>query len=115
MRVHPLNLLIALMVAGLLTFGLASAGANTYQGTLVVGSFLMLGSTLGTALGLESLNRRIGVNLRVLASLFFGLGLVLQLVFCFGRFSQTSYVVVNGIAFLVFILASSAVLDARQA
>ena len=115
MRVHPLNLLIALMVAGLLTFGMASADANTIKGTLAVGSFLVLGSTLGAALGLECLNQRVGVNLRVLSSLFFGVGLVLQLVFCFGQFSQTSYVVVNGIVFLAFVLAGSSVTGARQA
>jgi membrane protease YdiL (CAAX protease family) len=114
MRVHPLNLLIALMVAGLLTFGLASADANTIKGTLAVGSFLLLGSTLGTALGMECFNQRAGVNLRVVSSLFFAIGLLLQLVFCFGQFSQTSYVVVNGIVFLGFVLAGSSVASAPQ-
>jgi hypothetical protein len=110
-----LNLLIALMAAGLLTFGLASADANTLKGTLAVGSLLVLGSTLGTAIGLECADRRIGVNLRVVASLFFAVGLLLQLAFCFGQFSQTSYVIVNGIVFLAFILAASSVAGARQA
>ena len=114
MRIHPLNLLIALMAAGLLTFGLASADVNTIKGTLAVGSFLMLGSTLGTAMGLECLNPRTGVNLRVISGIFFVLGLVLQLVFCFSQFSQTSYVVVNGIVFLGFVLATSSVYGARQ-
>jgi hypothetical protein len=95
MRVHPLNLLIALMVAGLLSFGLASADANAIKGTLAVGSFLLLGSTLGTALGMECFNQRAGV-------------------FCFGQFSQTSYVVVNGIFFLGFVLAGSSVASAPQ-
>jgi hypothetical protein len=115
MRVHPLNLLIALMAAGLLTFGLASADANTIKGTLAVGSFLVLGSTLGAALGLECLDRRVGVNLRVLSGIFFGISLLLQLVFCFGGFSQTSYVIVNGIVFLGFVLAGSSLVGARQA
>jgi hypothetical protein len=74
----------------------------------------VLGSTLGTALGLESFRPRTGVNLRVVASLFFVVGLVLQLVFCFGQFSQTSYVVVNGIVFLGFVLAGSSVASAPQ-
>lgn len=114
MRIHPLNLLIALLAAGLVTFGLASSDANTIKGTLAIGSFLMLGSTLGTAMGLECANPRTGVNLRVVAGLFFAVGLVLQLVFCFAQFSQTSYVVVNGIVFLGFVLASSSVYGARQ-
>jgi membrane protease YdiL (CAAX protease family) len=114
MRVHPLNLLIALMVAGLLSFGLASADANAIKGTLAVGSFLLLGSTLGTALGMECFNQRAGVNLRVVSSIFFAIGLLLQLVFCFGQFSQTSYVVVNGIVFLGFVLAGSSVASAPQ-
>jgi len=114
MRIHPLNLLIALLAAGLLTFGLASSDANSIKGTLAIGSFLILGSTLGTALGLEFANPRAGVNLRVVSGLFFTVGLVLQLVFCFAGFSQTSYVVVNGIVFLGFLLASSSVAGARQ-
>jgi hypothetical protein len=35
-------------------------------------------------------------------------------VFCFGHFSQTSYVVANGIVFLVFVLSSNSVYSARQ-
>jgi hypothetical protein len=114
MRVHPVNILIALMVAGLLTFGMTSADANTIGGMLAVGSFLVLGSTLGAALGLEFENRRTAVNLKVVASVFFAIGLAMQLVFCFGHFSQTSYVVANGIVFLVFVLSSNSVYSARQ-
>ena len=114
MRIHPLNLLIALLAAGLVTFGLASSDANNIPGTLAIGSFLILGSTLGAAMGLECANPRTGVNLRVVSGLFFTVGLVLQLVFCFAQLSQTSYVVVNGIVFLGFVLASSSVYGARQ-
>jgi hypothetical protein len=114
MRIHPLNLLIALLVSGLLTFGLATAEANTIKGTLAVGSFLMLATTLGTALGVQLDSQRVGVSLRVLSSAYFLAGLVLQLVFCFGQFSQVSYVVTNGVAFLSFLLFANMVYGARH-
>ncbi|TFW28523.1 hypothetical protein [Massilia horti] len=114
MRVHALNLLIALLVSGLITFGLVSADANTIKGTMAVGSFLFLGCTLGTALGCQVEQPRTAVNLKVLSGTFFVVGLAIQLVFSFGMFSQTSYVITDGVVFLTFILTANAVFGAKQ-
>ena len=114
MRIHPVNFLIALLVSGLLTYGLASVDANTLKGTTSVGGFLFLACTLVAAIGLEFARERTGVNVRVIASLAFVVALALQLVFSFGVFSQASYVIVNGIAFCSFVLVANAIYAAGQ-
>jgi hypothetical protein len=114
MRVHALNLLIALIVSGLLTFGLVSVDANTVKGAMAVGSFVFLGSTLGTGLGLQLEQARTGVNLKVLSGLYFAIGLAIQLVFCFGWFSLTSYVITTGLVFVTFVFSANAIYTAKQ-
>jgi hypothetical protein len=114
MRAHPLNLLIAVLASALLTYAMTTVDANTIKGSFAVGSFILLSSTLGTMIGLEFRNGRTAVNLKVLAGVYFVVGLALQVVFCLGQFSQTSYVVVNGVAFLSFVLFANAVYSARH-
>lgn len=114
MRVHPLNLLIAVLASALLTYAMTSMDANTIKGSFAVGSFILLSSTLGTTIGLEFHNNRTAVNFKVLAGTYFVLSLVLQIVFCFGLFSQTSYIVTNGVAFLSFVLFANALYSARH-
>lgn len=114
MRAHPLNLLIAVLISALLTYAMTNVDANTIKGSFAVGSFILLSSTLGTVIGLEFYNGRTAVNFKVLAGTYFVLGLALQIVFCFGLFSQTSYIVTNGVAFLSFVLFANALYSIRH-
>ena len=114
MRAHPVNLLVAVLVSALLTYGMANVDANAIQATLAVGSFIFLSCTLGTAIGLEFDQSRTAVNLKTLAGVYFAIGLAVQLVFSFCGFSQTSYVVTNGVAFLTFVLFANTIYRAQQ-
>lgn len=114
MRIHSVNLLIAILVSGLLAYGLTIIDANTLRGTLAVGSFLFFASTLGMAIGVTFDQPRTGVNARVLASSYFVLALGVQLVFAFGWFSQAAYIIATGLLFLSFVLFANTICSANQ-
>jgi hypothetical protein len=114
MSIHPVNLLIAVLISALLSYGLASMESNSLAGTVAIGSLIFLSVTLGTAIGFSAASPRTTVNVRALAGATFVLGLAVQLVFAFGWFSQTVYVVTTGTLFLIFILAANALHDVRH-
>ncbi|WP_024972609.1 hypothetical protein [Ralstonia pickettii] len=114
MRIHPVNLLIAIVIGALLTYGITSIDANTMKLVTGVGSFIFLAATLGTAFGVTFENGRSGVNIRVLSTLFFVVAVVLNIVFATMGFSQTSYVIASGILFLVFVLVANAIYSSQQ-
>ncbi|MRW91489.1 hypothetical protein GJ699_15965 [Duganella sp. FT80W] len=114
MRIHAVNLLIALLIAGLLTFGLVSIDSNAMKGTIGVGAFAFLASTLALAIGVSFEGGRVGVNVRMLSLLFFAGDLVLNLIFAYAAFAQSTYVVCCGILFLLYVLLAQALYTARQ-
>lgn len=114
MRVHPVNLLIATVIGALLTYGITSIDANAMKGTTAIGGFIFLAATLGTAIGVTFENGRAGVNLRVLSIVFFVAAFSLNMVFAMFSLSQTSYIIVSGICFLLFVLIANAVYSSRQ-
>ena len=61
----------------------------------------------------DGVTRRL-VNLRMVGSLFFVIGLVINGIFSFASDSGTAYVVINGVAFLIYVLVANNVYTARQ-
>jgi hypothetical protein len=114
MKVHPVNLLVALVISGLLTYGIVSVNGLPYPGLIGVGAFVTLASTLVTAIGLQFENPRAGVNVRLVSLLFFAGLLLFHAAAAFLTPSQTVYVIVTGIAFMVYVLIANAVHSARQ-
>jgi len=113
-RIHPVNILVAIVVGALLTYGITAFDANTMKLTIGVGSFVFMASTLGAAFGVTFENGRSGVNIRVVGTLFFVMAVALNLAFATLGLSQTSYIVTSGILFLVFVLVANAIYSARQ-
>jgi len=114
MKTNDVFFVIAVAISGLLTFGLWSIEGNTLKNLMTVGAFIFMSSTLGLLLGVSFSSARTGVNIRVVSGLFFIIGIVINLVFAFGTFSQTSYVITNGVAFLIFILIARSIYMADQ-
>ena len=114
MKAHPVNLLIAIAVSGLLTYGIFSLDSNVLKGAIGVGSFIFLASTLSTAIGLSFANARVGVNAKLVATIFFFVALILNLLFAFNTFSQTSYIITSGVTFLLYVLVANSICGAKQ-
>jgi hypothetical protein len=114
MRIHPVNFLVAMVVSALLAIGISSIHANAMKAAIGTGSFVFFASTLATAFGFTYEFVRTGVNLKIVAFIFFLIALLLNLVFALTSFPTTSYVVTCGIAFFVFVPIASAIYGTKQ-
>lgn len=114
MRIHALNIVIAVGISALLAYGLWQLGAGAIRGTVAVGGFAFLASTLTCAIALRYADARVGVSVRAVGWIFFVVALGLNLGFALAGASQPIYLITCGIAFLVFLLAANGVFSAAQ-
>ena len=114
MKVHPVNLLIALAVSALLTYGIISIDSNVLKGAIGLGTFIFLASTLSLAIGTSFKNPRVGVNVKLVSVIFFIVALCLNLVFAFNSFTQTSYIITAAVIFLLYVLVANSIYGTRQ-
>ncbi len=113
MKINPINFLIGVLLSALLAYALWSLDGQL-KNYVAVGSFAFFTGTLGLALGGSHEHARRGVNLKVLAGLFFVLGLAINGTFAVLSISGTTYIVVSGIVFLIFIFVINGLLGSRQ-
>ena len=71
---------------------------------LSAGSFVFLAATLVMTIGTSFEFPRTTTNVKVVSGIFFAVALISNLIFTFIKFSVPSYVIINGILLLVFIL-----------
>jgi len=109
MRVHPVNLLAAFVMSALITYGICIMDSNVIKVVMGIGSFVFLASTLGVSIGITFTSARIGVNVKVVAIGFFIIALILNLLCAYFTFSQASYVITTGIAFLLYVVVANAI------
>jgi len=114
MKVHAVNLLIAIAVSALLTYGVISVDANVLKGAIGLGPFIFLASTLSMAIGVSFENPRVSVNVKLVSAIFFVVALCLNLVFAFISFSQTSYIITSGVIFFLYVLVANSIYGAKQ-
>jgi hypothetical protein len=114
MKVHIVNLLIAIVVSALLTYGVLSVDSNSLKGATGFGSFISFAITLALAIGVSFENPRVGVNVKLVSTIFFVVSLCINLLFAFVAFSQTSYVIAVGLMFSLFVLIANSIYGARQ-
>ena len=114
MRIHAVNLLVAVVVSALLTYGISSLDSNSMKGVIGIGSFTFLVVTLVMSIGVIFENSRTGVNLKIVSIIFFVGSLFLNLIFAFIPFSQTSYIITCGIIFLMYVLIANGIYGAKQ-
>ena len=113
MKVHPVNLLAAFVISALLTYGISLMDSNVIKVAMSIGSFIFFVSTLGFAMGITFISVRTGVNVKVVAMVFFIIALILNLVWAFFAFSQATYVITVGIVFLLYVVFANAIYRAQ--
>lgn len=114
MKIHAVNLLIAIAISALLTFGFISIDANILKGAIGLGSFIFFASTLSMVIGVSFGNPRVGVNVKLVSTIFFVVALCLNLAFAYISFTQTSYIITSGVVFFLYVLLANSVYGARQ-
>ncbi|MEF8759251.1 MAG: hypothetical protein V5B36_05860 [Candidatus Accumulibacter sp. UW25] len=114
MKAHPVNLLAAIVISALLTYGIASLDSNTMKATISIGSFLFLATTISLGMGFTFTNVQAGINVKVVSFVFFIGAAILNFVFALFSFSQTSYIITSGVFFLLYVVVSNGLFGAKQ-
>jgi hypothetical protein len=113
MKLHPVNLMIAVAVSALVAYGFWSID-GPLKAFVAVGSFVFLVGTLAPAIGIDYALARRAVNLKIVCGAFFFLGVAINVLFSFLSLSQVAYILVSAIAFLVYMALANAIYSARQ-
>ena len=114
MKVNFVQTIIAIAVSLLIAYGLYSFHDSENKILLSSGSFVFLMVTLIFAIGTSFELPRTTTNVRVVSGIFFAIALISNLIFTFINFSIPSYVIINGILLLVFILIAYSLNKAKQ-
>ena len=114
MKVHFVQAIIAIAVSLLIAYGLYSFHDSENKILLSAGSFVFLAVTLILTIGTSFELPRTTTNVRVVSGIFFAIALISNLVFTFLNFSIPSYIIINGILLLVFILIAYSINKAKQ-
>ena len=114
MKLNFLQTIIAIAVSILIAYGLYSFHSSENKILLSAGSFVFLAVTLIITIGASFKLPRTTTNVKVVSGIFFAIALISNLIFTFISFSVPSYVIINGILLLVFILIAYSINKAKQ-
>jgi len=114
MKINFVQTVIAIAVSLLIAYGLYSFNDSENKILLSMGSFVFLATTLSLTVGINFEQPRTTVNIRVVSGIFFAIALICSLIFTFINFSVPSYVIINGILLLTFILIVYSINKAKQ-
>jgi hypothetical protein len=104
MKINFVQTSIAIALSFLLAYGFYSFNKSENKLVLGIGSFIFLASTLVVMIAMNFELNRTTSNIRVVSSVFFVFGLIINLIFSFILFSIASYIITNGIFLLLFLL-----------
>ena len=114
MKLNVVQTIIAIAVSLLIAYGLYSFHDSENRLLLSLGSFVFLATTLVTTIGVNFEQSRTTTNIRVVSGIFFTIAFVSNLIFSFSKFSTPSYVIINGILLLIFVLIAYSINKAKQ-
>ena len=114
MKINFVQTTIAIALSLLIAYGLYSFHESENKILLSVGSFVFLTVTLTLTIGTSFELARTTTNVKVISGIFFIIALISNLTFTFLNFSVPSYIIINGILLLVFILISYSINKAKQ-
>lgn len=114
MKINFVQTIIAIAVSLLVAYGLYSFHDSENRILLSVGSFVFLVTALIMTIGTSFELPRTTTNIRVVSGIFFAIAMISNLIFTFINFSVPSYIIINGILLLVFILIVYSINKAKQ-
>lgn len=113
MKLHVVNFMVAVSISALVAYGLWSMDGEL-KNFVAVGSFVFMAGTLVPSMGIDFESARRAVNLRAVCGIFFAIGLGINAAFSLVGASQTAYVLVNAITFLIFVVIANSIYNANQ-
>ena len=114
MKINFVQTSIAIAISLLIAYSLYSFHDSENKLILSAGSFVFLSATLIMSIGATFEFPRTTTNVRAVSGIFFGIALLINLIFTFLNFFLPTYIVVNGVLFLIFILLAYSLNKAKQ-
>lgn len=115
MKVKVVPTIIALGISTLLAYALYNiCHTEGKELLLAIGGGLCLFLTLATCLGVRFEQSRTSANVAVVGAVFFVLMLISNALFAYLQFETHTYVIVNGILLLLFLLIAYLIAKAKQ-
>lgn len=114
MKINFVQTIIAIVLSLLIAYGLYSFHDSENKILLSTGSFVFIATTLVLSIGISFQLPRTTINTKVISGIFFAVALISNLIFTFIKFSVPSYVIINGILLLVFILIAYLINKSKQ-
>jgi len=114
MKINFVPTIIAIVISLLISYGLYSFHDSENKILLSAGSFVFLATSLVMAIGASFEFPRTTTNVRVVSGIFFTIALISNLIFAFINFSVPSYIIINGILLLVFMLIAYSLIKSKQ-
>lgn len=114
MKINFVQTTMAIAVSLLIAYGLYSFHNSENKILLSAGSFVFLATTLVFTIGTSFQLPRTTTNVRVVSWIFFVVALISNLIFTFINFSIPSYIIINGILLLAFILIAYSINKVKQ-
>jgi hypothetical protein len=104
MKVNAITTIISVAISAIVAYCLYSWCKSENEFLLCVGGFLSLGLTMMFTIGVSFEQSRTTTNIRFLSGTFFVLLLISNMIFAFVQFSSPTYVLVNGLLLLIWLL-----------
>ena len=114
MKINFVPTIIAIVISLLVSYGLYSFHDSENKILLSAGSFVFFATSLVMAIGANFEHPRTTSNIRTVSGIFFTIALISNLIFTFLNFSVPSYIIINGILWLVFMLIAYSINKAKQ-
>ncbi len=114
MKINFIKTIIAICVSGLIAYGFYSFHPSDNKLILSVGSFFFLALSLLFTISVSFDLPRTTTMVRTVSAIFFVVAFVSNLIFSFFNFSTPIYVIINGIAFMTYVLITYSISRAKQ-
>lgn len=115
MKINIVPLFIAIAISALLSYALYCMAVNVVDAPLLaIAGFIDLGLPLAAAMSFSVENERATFNIKVLSIVFFIILLIINLIFGFIYSTFSTYLIINGLLLLVWILIVYSISKSKQ-
>ena len=114
MKLDFIKTIIAIAVSGLIAYGFFAFNKNVNKDLLTIGSFIFLVITLTFTIGINFQLPRTSSLIKTISIIFFIIALLSNLIFSFVDFKEATYIITNGILFLIYTLTTYSIGKVKQ-
>lgn len=114
MKLDFTKTIIAIAVSGLIAYSFYSFSSTENKELLTYGSFVFLMLSLTLSIASDFKLPRTTTLIRTISIIFFAVALLSNLVFSFMNFKEATYIIVNGILFLIYTLTAYSIGKVKQ-